>query len=155
MKLIHLDAKNIVRFTQNLMQNSMSLVPVSKNNWKWLRIWKKNNVWKAYIYVIRGLVHWRLKVWPKKKKKIELLQKFLEKLQKFEYSFLVRWHHRKYQFFYNETMLLKYEQEVGDDFSFCVLNLLPEVNTLSSLVAISLWKWRYKFLKLSRHLTLV
>ena len=26
----------------------------------------------------------------KKKKKIELLQKFLEKLQKFEYSFLVR-----------------------------------------------------------------
>ena len=32
----------------------------------------------------------KVKSMTKKKKKIELLQKFLEKLQKFEYSFLVR-----------------------------------------------------------------
>ena len=32
----------------------------------------------------------------------------------------------------------KREQEAGDDLSFCVLKLLPEVNTLPNLVAISL-----------------
>ena len=35
-ELVNLDAKNLVHFTQNLMHNSIDLIPVSKNNVKWI-----------------------------------------------------------------------------------------------------------------------
>ena len=51
----------------------------------------------------------------------------------------------------------KQEEEVGDDLSVCVLKFLPEDSTLPSSEDISRFvkKWRYKFFKLPRDLTLV
>ena len=40
----------------------------------------------------------------------------------------------------NQKKKKKEKKEVGDDFNICVLNLLPEVSTLPSLLAISLAK---------------
>ena len=36
-KIVHLDAKNITCFTQNLVQNLLSLVLASKSNGKWFK----------------------------------------------------------------------------------------------------------------------
>ena len=36
-KLVHVDAKNLVLFTQNLEQNRVSLLPASKMHRKWLK----------------------------------------------------------------------------------------------------------------------
>ena len=47
------------------------------------------------------------------------------------------------------------KQKVVYNLIVCVLNPLPEVSTLLSLVAISFAEWTYKFFKLSRDLTLV
>ena len=46
-------------------------------------------------------------------------------------------------------MLVQIKQKVGNDLSFCMLNLLLEFNTLPSLV------WKYRFFKLLRDFALV
>ena len=43
----------------------------------------------------------------------------------------------------------KKRQKVNDNLSVCILNILLEVNILPSLVAISLVKLRYDFIKLA------
>ena len=47
------------------------------------------------------------------------------------------------------------EQEVTDELRVCVLNILPEVSTLSSLVAVSLVEVEIYFFQLSYDLTLI
>ena len=46
-------------------------------------------------------------------------------------------------------------QEVGDNLSVCMIIFLPKVSSLPSLLAINLWKWRYRFFKQSRDIMLV
>ena len=50
---------------------------------------------------------------------------------------------------------LNKKQEVRDDLSVCVLNTLPKVCSLLSLLAVNLTKVGYRFFKKSRDLTLV
>ena len=40
----------------------------------------------------------------------------------------------------SSVRLFKYEQEVGDNLSVCVLNILPKVSSLPNLLAINLVK---------------
>ena len=40
----------------------------------------------------------------------------------------------------SSVRLFKYEQEVGDNLSVCVLNILPKVSSLANLLAINLVK---------------
>ena len=47
------------------------------------------------------------------------------------------------------------KQEVGDDLSVCVLNILPKVSSLPSLLSINLVKVEYRFFKQSCDLMLV
>ena len=54
-----------------------------------------------------------------------------------------------------QEMFSKTKQKVVYNLSVCVLNLLPEVSTLLSLVAISFVEGTYKFSILSRDLILV
>ena len=39
-----------------------------------------------------------------------------------------------------KRLLILHQQEVGDDLDVCVVNLLPDVTTLPSLVAMSFMK---------------
>ena len=65
----------------------------------------------------------------------------------------------------SSVRLFKYEQEVGDNLSVCVLNILPKVSSLPNLLAINLVKVEiyiyilnshlWEPLTLSKHLALV
>ena len=49
-KLVDLDAKNITCFSQNLVQNLMSLVQAPKSNMKWLKNSNNQTMLKKRVY---------------------------------------------------------------------------------------------------------
>ena len=51
-KLVHSDAKNMLSFTQNVMNSRMNLVPAFQNNRKWLKAERKKILRKLQTYFL-------------------------------------------------------------------------------------------------------